>query len=191
MLKIFLLCLISLFPCLSHALSQDEKLNYVAFVMACEDSRSEKTLNNVASVLHTRDSRRTIDALYAVVAEKGQFDCFSTKPFTRSSTKGNTYVHLGKYRVSDNQLQLALKVAKESLSAEWQPAFRATNFYNPHLCSPKWARDGSKRLVYRDDGHVYMISKKDTGETYAANKPLKKDRWYALNMAVPPTSIYS
>lgn len=110
------------------------------------EARGEKPrgLRAVATVIYNR-AKNTGKTFEAVCLQPFQFSCWNTPktrkiaPQTRSDAKA---------------YELCLEIEKELLAGNFEPLGEWTHYYNPRLCSPKWARGGQSKA--KIGNHVFL-----------------------------------
>ena len=110
------------------------------------EARGEKPrgIRAVATVIYNR-AKNTGKAFEAVCLQPFQFSCWNASktrkitPKTRSDTKA---------------YELCLAIEKELLTGKFEPLGEWTHYYNPRLCSPKWARDGQSKAQIGN--HIFL-----------------------------------
>lgn len=101
-------------------------------------------LRAVATVIYNR-AKNTGKTFEAVCLQPFQFSCWNGSktrkiaPKTRSDAKA---------------YGLCLAIEKELLTGKFEPLGEWTHYYNPRLCSPKWARDG--QLKTQIGNHIFL-----------------------------------
>lgn len=98
----------------------------------------------VATVIYNR-AKNTGKTFEAVCLQPFQFSCWNASktrkiaPKTRSDAKA---------------YELCLAIEKELLTGNFEPLGEWTHYYNPRLCSPKWARDGQNKTQIGN--HIFL-----------------------------------
>ena len=110
------------------------------------EARGEKPrgIRAVATVIYNR-AKNTGKTFEAVCLQPFQFSCWNASktrkiaPKTRSDAKA---------------YGLCLAIEKELLTGNFEPIGEWTHYYNPRLCSPKWARDGQDKTQIGN--HIFL-----------------------------------
>ena len=110
------------------------------------EARGEKPrgIRAVATVIYNR-AKNTGKTFEAVCLQPFQFSCWNASktrkiaPKTRSDAKA---------------YGLCLAIEKELLTGNFEPLGEWTHYYNPRLCSPKWARDGQNKTQIGN--HIFL-----------------------------------
>ena len=87
-------------------------------------------LRAVATVIYNR-SQNTGKTFEAVCLQPFQFSCWNTSRKRKITPKGRSDV---------KAYTLCLQIENELLKGNFKPLGDWTHYYNPRLCSPKWAR---------------------------------------------------
>lgn len=98
----------------------------------------------VATVIYNR-AKNTGKTFEAVCLQPFQFSCWNASK-TRKITP--------KTRSDAKAYELCLAIEKELLTGNFEPLGEWTHYYNPRLCSPKWARDGQDKTQIGN--HVFL-----------------------------------
>ena len=96
------------------------------------EARGEKPhgLRAVATVIYNR-AQNTGKTFDAVCLQPFQFSCWNTSRTRKITPKGRSDV---------KAYTLCLQIENELLKGNFKPLGDWTHYYNPRLCSPKWAR---------------------------------------------------
>ena len=110
------------------------------------EARGEKPrgLRAVATVIYNR-AQNTGKTFDAVCLQPLQFSCWNGSK-TRKITP--------KTRSDAKAYELCLAIEKELLTGKFEPLGNWTHYYNPRLCSPKWARDGQNKTQIGN--HIFL-----------------------------------
>lgn len=98
----------------------------------------------VATVIYNR-AKNTGKTFEAVCLQPFQFSCWNASK-TRKITP--------KTRSDAKAYELCLAIEKELLTGNFEPLGEWTHYYNPRLCSPKWARDGQNKTQIGN--HIFL-----------------------------------
>lgn len=98
----------------------------------------------VATVIYNR-AQNTGKTFEAVCLQPFQFSCWNASK-TRKITP--------KTRSDAKAYELCLAIEKELLTGNFEPLGEWTHYYNPRLCSPKWARDGQNKTQIGN--HIFL-----------------------------------
>ena len=101
-------------------------------------------LRAVATVVHNR-AKNTGKTFEAVCLQPFQFSCWNT-PKTRKIAP--------KTRSDAKAYGTSLAIEKELLMGDFEPLGEWTHYYNPRLCSPKWARYGQSKTQIGN--HIFL-----------------------------------
>lgn len=93
-------------------------------------SESERGLRAVATVIYNR-AQNTGKTFEAVCLQPFQFSCWNTSRKRKIAPRGRSDV---------KAYNLCLQIENELLKGNFKPLGAWTHYYNPRLCSPKWAR---------------------------------------------------
>lgn len=140
------LILVAMFAISGVGFCDEAKLNTVARVVACEDGLNETTMNKIISVIHNRAEQKTshkvtLSDLYAVVTQKGQFDCYSRN-----------------YSVKSEKLNLAKTLVNNSLTGGWVKTLVSSTHFHNYSVKPLWS--SKLRLEVADGRHRYYYDPK-------------------------------
>ena len=110
------------------------------------EARGEKPrgIRAVATVIYNR-AQNTGKTFEAVCLQPFQFSCWNGSK-TRKITP--------KTRSDAKAYELCLAIEKELLTGNFESLGNWTHYYNPRLCSPKWARDGQNKTQIGN--HVFI-----------------------------------
>lgn len=110
------------------------------------EARSEKPcgLRAVATVIYNR-AKNTGKTFEAVCLQPFQFSCWNASKTRKIALKT---------RSDAKAYKTCLAIEKELLTGKFEPLGEWTHYYNPHLCSPKWARDGQNKTQIGN--HIFL-----------------------------------
>lgn len=98
----------------------------------------------VATVIYNRAHGKA-EKMEGVCLKPKQFSCWNASK-TRKITP--------KTRSDAKAYELCLAIEKELLTGNFEPLGEWTHYYNPRLCSPKWARDGQFKTQIGN--HIFL-----------------------------------
>ena len=95
----------------------------------------------VATVIWNRMQERGLPA-HEVCIQPRQFSCWNKKPhIVESECTGPVWRH-------------CRRLAIELCNGTFVPSNGANHYYNPALCSPRWAKN--MQVIVREDQHVFL-----------------------------------
>lgn len=138
-------------PVNRSAISDEFKLKTLADTIWCENRKSEKSMELVMSVIHTRANTKNLNGFYEKAIKPYQFSCLNDKETILAQVRS---------KQDDVRYNEAKAIVHRYVYEQAKPIIQADFYYAPKkVKKPSYLKD--KALVLRYEGHDFYSSNPD------------------------------